>query len=399
MRQLLARTDIRLLFGGQTLSMFGDWMLIIVLGIWAKTLTGSNGAAGFVFFVFALTGLLSPLGGLLVDRLPKRPLMIATHVALAGVICLLFLVNDRGDMWLLYTVTFLYGLGGDVFAASRAAMLKAMVPDEVLGDANGAYQSIREGLRIVAPLAGAGIFAAFGGSVVALVDSASFLVSAATLVALRFTEPPVAAKEHHFLREVSAGIAHIARTPVLRDLTLGLAAALLVAGFSETLIFAVAGDALHQPPSFVGVIGTCQGVGSVLGGITAPWLMRRLGDVRLTGVGIALFAVGAFFWLIPTVAVVLAATAVIGAGIVWAVVALSTAYQRRSPQDVQGRVAAASNMLFAVPQTIGIAAGAGLIALVDYRVEVLAMAAVFLASALYLLTRRHDDAVAEPALA
>jgi len=399
MRQLLARTDIRLLFGGQTLSMFGDWMLIIVLGIWAKTLTGSNGAAGFVFFVFALTGLLSPLGGLLVDRLPKRPLMIATHVALAGVICLLFLVNDRGDMWLLYTVTFLYGLGGDVFAASRAAMLKAMVPDEVLGDANGAYQSIREGLRIVAPLAGAGIFAAFGGSVVALVDSASFLVSAATLVALRFTEPPVAAKEHHFLREVSAGIAHIARTPVLRDLTLELAAALLVAGFSETLIFAVAGDALHQPPSFVGVIGTCQGVGSVLGGITAPWLMRRLGDVRLTGVGIALFAVGAFFWLIPTVAVVLAATAVIGAGIVWAVVALSTAYQRRSPQDVQGRVAAASNMLFAVPQTIGIAAGAGLIALVDYRVEVLAMAAVFLASALYLLTRRHDDAVAEPALA
>jgi len=399
MRQLLARTDIRLLFGGQTLSMFGDWMLIIVLGIWAKTLTGSNGAAGFVFFVFALTGLLSPLGGLLVDRLPKRPLMIATHVALAGVICLLFLVNDRGDMWLLYTVTFLYGLGGDVFAASRAAMLKAMVPDEVLGDANGAYQSIREGLRIVAPLAGAGIFAAFGGSVVALVDSASFLVSAATLVALRFTEPPVAAKEHHFLREVSAGIAHIARTPVLRDLTLGLAAALLVAGFSETLIFAVAGDALHQPPSFVGVIGTCQGVGSVLGGITAPWLMRRLGDVRLTGVGIALFAVGAFFWLIPTVAVILAATAVIGAGIVWAVVALSTAYQRRSPQDVQGRVAAASNMLFAVPQTIGIAAGAGLIALVDYRVEVLAMAAVFLASALYLLTRRHDDAVAEPALA
>jgi MFS family permease len=398
MRQLLARTDVRLLFGGQTLSMFGDWMMIIVLGIWAKTLTGSNGAAGFVFFVFAVTGLVSPLGGLVVDRLPKRRLMIATHLALAGVMCLLFLVHDRGDMWLLYTVTFLYGLGGDVFAASRSAMLKAMIPDELLGDANGAYQSIREGLRIVAPLAGAGIFAVSGGAVVAIVDAASFAVSAATLVALRFAEPPIAPKEHHFLREVSAGVSHIVRTRVLRDLTIGLAAALLVAGFSETLIFAVADDALHQPPSFVGIIGTFQGVGSIAGGVASPWLMRRLGDVRLAGVGIALFGVGSFFWMIPNVAVVLASTAVAGAGIVWAVVALSTAYQRRSPNHVQGRVAAAANMLFSVPQTIGIAAGAALITLVDYRIEIVAMAIVFLASAAYLVTRR-DEPVAEAALA
>ena len=110
-----------------------------------------------------------------------------------------------------------------------------MVPDELLADANGAYQSIREGLRIVAPLAGAGLYAAVGGHAVALVDAGTFVVSAATLVALRFTEPPAAPKEHHFLREISAGVAHIARTRVLRELTIGLAAALLVAGFSETL--------------------------------------------------------------------------------------------------------------------------------------------------------------------
>ena len=400
MKQLLARKDVRLLFGGQTLSMFGDWMMIIVLGIWAKTLTGSNSAAGLVFFVFALASFVAPLGGLLVDRLPKRPLMIATQVALAGVMCLLLLVHDRGDMWLLYLVTALYGLGGDVFAAARGAMLKAMLPDELLGDANAAYQSIREGLRIVAPLAGAGIFAAAGGSVVALVNAATFLASTVALAALRFEEPARAHKEHHFLREISAGLTHIARTRVLRELTVGLAAALLVAGFSETLIFAIAGDTLHRSPSFVGVIGTCQGVGSIAGGVTAAWLMRRIGDVRLAGVGIALFGVGSFFWMIPNVAVVLASTAVAGVGIVWAVVALATAYQRRSPDQVQGRVAAAANMLFSVPQTIGIAAGAALITVVDYRVEILTMAVVFLVSAGYLLTRRREDAAeVEPALA
>jgi MFS family permease len=80
--------------------------------------------------------------------------------------------------------------------------------------------------------------------------------------------------------------------------------------------------------------------------------------------------------------------AIAGCGIVWAVVALSTAYQRRSPQHVQGRVAAASNMLFSVPQTISIAVGAALISLVDYRVEIVAMAIGTVLSAAYLLTRR-----------
>src|SRR5436309_5650514 len=210
MRAILSRPDVRLLFAGQTLSMFGDWAMIIVLAIWMKVLTGSSSAAGLVFFVFALVSLAAPFGGLVVDRLPKRTLMIWTHLALAGGMCLLLLVHDRGDVWLLYLVTALYGLVGDIFAAARSAMLKAMLPDELLADANGAYQSSREGVRIVAPLAGAGIFAAAGGATVALVDAATFVISAATLVALPFTEPVASPREHHFVREVSAGLTHIA---------------------------------------------------------------------------------------------------------------------------------------------------------------------------------------------
>ena len=94
-----------------------------------------------------------------------------------------------------------------------------------------------------------------------------------------------------------------------------------------------------------------------------------------------------------------AATAVAGLGIVWAIVALATAYQRRSPSHVQGRVSAAANMLFRVPQTISIAAGAALITFVDYRVEIVAMAVVFVLAAAYVLTRRDDAIEAEPAVA
>jgi len=66
--------------------------------------------------------------------------------------------------------------------------------------------------------------------------------------------------------------------------------------------------------------------------------------------------------------------------------------------EVQGRVAAAANMVFSVPQTISIAAGAVLITLVDYRVEIAVMIVVMLAAAAYMLTRR-DERKAESALA
>jgi len=398
MKTLLRRSDVRLLLTGQALSMFGDWMMIIVLGIWTKELTGSNGAAGLVFFVFALAGLVSPVGGLVVDRFAKRPLMIGSHLTLAGVMLLLLFVHDRSDVWIIYVVTALYGLGGDLFAAARSSMLKAMLPDELLGDANGVLQSVREGLRIVAPLAGAGIYAATGGATVAVIDAVTFVLSASTLIALRFAEPPVAAKEHHLLREISAGVAHIWRTQVLRELTYGVAATMLVIGFSETLLFALT-QAIGRTASFVGVLGSFQGVGAIAGGVTAGLLIRRIGDVRLTGLGVLFFAIGDGLFLVPSLPVILVAMVVAGAGIVWAVVALSTAYQRRSPQTMQGRVNAAANMLFSVPQTVSIAAGAALITIVDYRVEVLVMLVGTLVAAVYLLTRRTPEETLELSLA
>jgi MFS family permease len=399
-RALLRRRDVRLLLGGQALSMFGDWAMFIALGIWARVLTGSNAEAGLVFLFLGVTGLMAPLGGLVVDRLPKRRLMIATHLALAAVMCLLLLVHTRAELWLLYAVTFLYGLGGDVFAASRTSMLKAMLPDEQLGEANGVLQSVREGLRIVAPVTGAGLFAAFGGHVVALVDAATFVASAATLVALPFVEPPVAPREHRFLREASAGIAHIARTKVLRELTIGLCTALAVIGFAETLIFAIVINGLHRHVAFVGVLDTFQGVGAIAGGVSAAALMRRFGDVRLSGLGLGLFGVACFGLLAPSLGVVLPSVVVFGAGVTWLIVAAATAYQRRSPQQMQGRVAAATNMLFSVPQTASIALGAALVTLIDYRIEIVIMALVTLLAAAYLFTRSETEGmVADPAQA
>jgi len=288
MRRLLAYRDARLLLAGETLSAFGDWAMWFVMAIWMKSLTGSSAQAGLVFFVLALGNLAGPLGGLLLDRLPRRRLMIATDCVLGVSVLSLLFLHSRGDAWLIYLVALLYGVGGTVFFPARAALLRLMLPEELLADANGALSSVRQGLRIVAPLAGAGLYAAFGqGRPVAILDAATFAGSALLLARIRVVEEKPEPSEQHFLGEVTAGIDHVWRTVPLRQMVFGTTLALLVVGFTETLIFTVIAH-LGRQPSFFGVLGTLQGVGSIVGGVTAASLVRRVGELRTVGIGLSL---------------------------------------------------------------------------------------------------------------
>jgi MFS family permease len=381
MRRLLADRDARVLLLGESLSLFGDRAIFLALGIWVRELTGSNAAAGLVFFALALPYLAAPLAGLLVDRVRRRPLMISVELALAAILLSLFLVHGRSQLWLIYTVAFAYGAAGAVFGSARSALLTVMLPQELLADANGALQTVGEAMRLVAPLAGAGLFTLIGGGGIAAIDAATFVVSALCLWRLRVVEPPPSPHEHHWLRELGAGLEHVRRSPVLLRIVVCTAGALLVLGFAETLIFAVVVDGLHRPPAFFGVLLSCMGVGAIAGGLTAAPLLRRLGDMRLVGLGIALFALGDAFFATHSLALVIGGIAVAGVGLPWALVALGTAIQLRSPAQLQGRVASAADMALSLPQTISIAVGAALSTVVDYRVLVLVMSATMLACA------------------
>src|SRR5262249_12537243 len=155
--------------------------MIIVLAVWAKALTNSNAAAGLVFFALAAPSVFSPLAGVVVDRVRRRPLLLAVYSIEAVVVLSLLLVHDRSDLSRLDPVTGCYGIAGTLAASARSALMTVTIPRELLGDGNAIFQSVREGLRLIAPLVGAGIYAAAGGGVVAILDSASYV---AVLVAL-----------------------------------------------------------------------------------------------------------------------------------------------------------------------------------------------------------------------
>jgi MFS family permease len=398
MRRLLRIRDARVFLLGSAVSMVGDSAMFLVLGIWAKDLTGSNSAAGLVFFVLVLPSLCSPLAGLVVDRVRKRPLLIATNSLMGVAMLLLLFVQDRNDLWLIYLVAGLYGSSGVVFFSARSAFMTVMLPRDLLGEANAIFSTVREGLRLLAPLVGAGAYAAFGGGVVAVVDASTFVVFAVALGLVKTPETKPTREDHVFLTELAAGVRHVFATLPLRQIILATGGCLLVVGFAETLIFAVVDSGLHRPPSFLGVLESLQGAGAILGGLTAASALRRFGDVRIVGIGMLLFAVGDGTFALPSLPLVSAGFLVAGFGVAWLIVGFMTAIQLRTPQRLQGRVASAADTLVSTPQTVSIALGAALATVVDYRVLVGVMAAVICLCAAYLLTRGGEEltVAAEP---
>src|SRR5919199_1471095 len=263
MRRVLRIRDARIFLFGWTLSQFGDWAMFIVLGVWMKDLTGSNSAAGLIFFALAAPSL--------------------------------FFVHDRSDVWLLYAVTVFYGFSGLLAGSARSALMTVIVPRDLLAEANGIFQTVREGLRL------------------------------------------------------------IVRTSALAQIILTCSVCLLVVGFSETVIFAVLDQGLHRPTSFFGVLSSLQGVGAIAGGVTAARVLRRIGDAKLVGLGMALFAIGELAFVSSSLAPLLVGVAVAGAGIAWLIVGFATAIQVRTPARLQGRVAAAADTAVSTPQTVSIA--------------------------------------------
>jgi len=390
-RRLLAIREARLYLAGQGLSTLGDNALWLAMAIWVKTLTGSSSAAGLVFFAFALPQLLSPLSGMLVDRVRRRPLLIAVNLATGAAVLPLVAIRGPGDVWIAYAVMVAYGAAFTLLDAGGSALVRAAVPDEVLPDMNGTLQSLRQGLRLVSPLVGAGLFVTLGGPAVAVLDAATFAVAAGALALMRVPEArPAARAAGRWLDEVGAGVRHVLGTTVLRQLALAGVAIMLVLGFSESLVFAVLDHGLHQPPSFFGLLATAQGAGSVLGGLVAARVVRMAGEGRAFGLGLALLAVGVLLLAVPLVAPVVAGFALFGVGLPVAIVGISTLLQRRTPDELQGRAYAALGLLLGVPQTLSIGLGAALVAAVDYRLLLVAMTLVMAGSAAYVLTRSEQ---------
>ncbi|MFG2168023.1 MFS transporter [Micromonospora chersina] len=422
MRRLLRRPDFRLFFVALTVSMIAESVLLLALAIWVKELTGSDGLAGATFLALTAPMVLAPLAGWVVDRAPRRRLFVALNVGTAILLLPLLAVHDTGRLWVVYAVAAGYGLSYIALGATVTALVQELVPADLLPDANGATQTVKQGLRLIGPLLGAGLYVLLGGPAMAAVCALGFLVAGAVGLAVGPAPAPRAAAAPPspasagetdsvgatpppatevravggWRVELVAGVRHLVGEPALRRALVAVVVATIGLGFGETLWFAYVDQGLGREPAFLGVLVSLQGIGGLLGGLASAALVRRLGELGGMALGVSVVAVGLLAPAWPVLGLAVAAAVLIGLGLPVALVGTMTLVQRQTSPELVGRVSAALDALASGPQAAAIGAGALLVGLVDYRLLFAAIGALLVAAGGYLFTGRHLTAPAGP---
>lgn len=383
-----------------TASFLGGSAMVLAAGIWVKSLTGSSSLAALVSVCIYAPSLLGPLAGLLADRVRRQRLLVIINGATATVMLLLLAVTSQGQVWLIFVVMSCYGAALAMIDPAEQALFVAMLPTEERQRINGLRMTLQEGGKLVAPLAGAGLFSLFGGGAVAAVTAVTFVVAALSIARLRVVEPPLPTPTGTWLREVTAGFGYVWSQRALRTVTISAALAMFASALLAAAQFSLV-DALGRAPSFLGVIVGALGAGSILAGLTSARLIRRYGEVTLLMLGLGEGVVGYLLTATGWLPAVLIGAFTLGFALPWSVIALVNLGQRLTPTELQGRVASATGLLLFAPLPIAQLISAAAITAVDYRALYLTVAGVGSVNLawVYLATRKPvpDDRQTAPA--
>ncbi|MEU0580804.1 MFS transporter [Streptomyces griseoincarnatus] len=370
---------------------FGTSALWLASGVWVKDLTGSDGLAALCLLAMWAPTLAGPVLGSLADRYRRRPLLIVLSLSMAALLLTLCAVDGPEELWLLYAVLFVYGAAGTVHDAAESALVAGAVDGSLLGDFNGLRMTADEGMKLLAPLAGAGLFTAYGGSGVAVLDAASFLAAALVYMSLRVREERPDRAREGGRGATAEGARRLWGDTVLRPLVLAGGVTMLCAGVSGALTYAVVENLGHSP-AYAGVLYAVQGAGSVTVGLLSGPGLRRLGARRFAAYGIGLLAVAVALRAVPYDPVAWASAAAIGVGLPAALIAVLTEVQRRTPGPLLGRVTATANTLVFTPNVIGLAAGAAMVEPIGPRAQLSGLGVVLGVTAAVLLAQRPASA-------
>jgi MFS family permease len=350
---LRSNRNFRLLFIGQTISQLGDWFNAVAVYALLLDLTGSATAVAWMLIVqFLPMTLVGPLAGVVVDRVDRRRLMIATDV-LRGFLILGLLVVRRADqVWIAYAVIAGTVVGTAFFEPARTATIPNITSADELLPANALAAAMWSAMLAVGASVGGLVTAVAGRNVAFTINALSFFASALFIVLTRYDSTPPASRRLAGLAAI-LGVADLvdgmryvrrhAHVAALMCVKAGWGIAggvlLLLTIFGERVFPVGAGSAAG-----IGVLYGARGVGAGLGPIALRWILGQSPQRLRQTIGPAFFVVGIFYIALagaPSLAI--AALCVLcahfGGSILW--VFSTVLLQLEVPDRFRGRVFAA----------------------------------------------------------
>lgn len=336
---------------GTAAANLGDGIALFTLPLLALAVGATPGGVAAVTSALTMAWLVFGLhAGWLVDRLPRRALMVTVNLVRAGVLVALAVLYAN-DALGIFTVVVAAGLLGVAETLADTA-LTSTVPLVVGADAKTrANARIEATVNVTNQFAGpplAGLLIGISMTLAVAAGSALYALSVAALAAVAVAHHAGPSASIPAPTGVGAGLRHIWREPVLRALTLFTAAMNVVwaAWTALFVVYAVRPGPLDLTPAQYGFLLTAMAVGGLLASTTADVLRRRFGAGRLlvadaagTVLLVAPAAVGAPLWVVAAGAVVAGS----GASI-WRIL-VATIRQDLTPPDLLGRTYSASRVV------------------------------------------------------
>ena len=278
-RPLLLTRDFGLVWSGQLISQIGDGISKLALLWFVYAVTGSPLKTSVIGLLQTIPPIvLGPIIGVYVDRLPKKILLITSDVLRALLIGLIpcLIPVESFTVSVLYVLVLLHAIATAVFGPALTAAIPAFVPKTKFTAANALLQSTTSlGIIFGPALSGLGI-AAYGSQEVLCLNAATYMVSAAFLLLVRFRKPasriPSRAIKPTMLQDLVEGFRYSVKTQPAILLLTGTAALYTFGTSALTALFPVfARKMLGLGPVEVGYLWSAVGVGLFVTSIGLLW--------------------------------------------------------------------------------------------------------------------------------
>ncbi|MDR0343622.1 MAG: MFS transporter [Nocardiopsaceae bacterium] len=289
---LLWHRDFRWLWSGESISQLGTQVTVIALPLIAvKTLAASTFGVGVLvalqYAAFLLLGL--PVGAW-VDRMRRRPVMIAADVARAVLLATLPLAAAFGvlTIYQLYAVALLHGGCTLFFDVAYQSYLPSLVDRSELVEGNAKLQASESVAQVAGPALGGFLVQAVTAPFAVLADAVSFVLSAGSLRAIRMTEPPVPrAGQRSLRREIAEGLRFVLGHPILRAIAGCTGSYNFFGNAFQAVAVVFLVRQVGVSPGVIGVLFSAGSAGAIAGALTASAAGRRLGTARAIWVPLA----------------------------------------------------------------------------------------------------------------
>ena len=334
---LRKRPQFRALWGAVALSYIGSGAANTALTLYVQQSRGTGTAVAVFMIASQAPRLLGPLAGGFADRVDLRTLMLGSDV---GQAILYALVATLPSFGLLIALVALTTVLQTAYGPARTAIVPNLVEPEELIPANALLGTATNLYVAVGPLIGGLLFALIGASGGLIVNSVTFLGSAALTRAVPPTPPPADAEPESLVGSAVTGARFVWSDKVLRALAITMFLLLAFIAVDNVALVFLVRETLGASAFAYGVLEAIFGVGMIVGTV---WILRGSGGTwlatRLYIFACSLSVTGSFGGAIaPSIGVLAPFEAIAGAGNGIEVVAMETIIQQRVPRGMIGRV-------------------------------------------------------------